>query len=142
VLCNCPLSLSFIRSFIHSLTLAKKVPIWKRDTHILYMRIQNYHLNKKTKMASYVSYILVSNEGRKKKKHCADWYITDTHQPSQSVTLTHSQKYSSLYLTPFVFDFFFCRFSNSFFRQVQMFKFFYNPFFNSFTFLYKCKKNA
>lgn len=95
MLCNCPLSLSFI----HSLKTQRSSPRLERGnahthtvTHALNMRIQNYHLNKKTKMASYGSYVLVSNK-RKKKKHCADWYITDTNQPSH-ISRSHSQTYT------------------------------------------------
>lgn len=89
----CAIALSLSLSF----TLSKhtdQVPVWRRETHTrsLNMRIQNYHLNKKTKMASYGSYVLVSNK-RKKKKHCADWYITDTNQPSH-ISRSHSQTYT------------------------------------------------
>lgn len=93
----CAIALSLSLSF----TLSKhkdQVPVWRGETrthtltHALNMRIQNYHLNKKTKMASYGSYVLVSNK-RKKKKHCADWYITDTNQPSH-ISRSHSQTYT------------------------------------------------
>lgn len=77
----------------------------KQNPHTLSlnMRIQNYLLNNNNnKKWPLVSYVLVSNK-RKRKKHCADWYITDTDQASpicHAHIHTHSQKYSLLDLTP------------------------------------------
>lgn len=67
----------------------KESPL-EQEVHILLMKLQNHHLNKKRKMASYVSYVLVSNE-KKGNKHCADRHATDTHLSADTHThsLTH-----------------------------------------------------
>lgn len=118
--CAIALSLSLTHTFIHTQT---------KPTHTLSlnMRIQNYLLNNNNNNKKWplVSYILVSNK-RKRKKHCADWYITDTDQASpicHAHIHTHSQKYSLLDLTPICLIFFVV-FVITFFRQVQIFKFF------------------
>lgn len=132
-----PLSLSHSHS---------NVPVWRRDAHIcsLNMRIQNYHLNTKDKNGLVCFIHLGKQHKRKKKKqkHCADWYITDTNQASH-VSHSHSHSYTFIKIftsitNPICWIFFVvfviyigkCKSSS-----------FYNPFFNSFTF-YINVKNA
>lgn len=96
-------------------------------THALNMRIQNYHLNKQKKRQNGLLCFIHLGKQQKKKKNCAGISLTQTIHLT-SVTLaavihTHSQKNIHFYNYPHLFDFFVV-FVISFFRQVQIFKFF------------------
>lgn len=130
-------------SLIYSATFkTQTVPIWIREhTHTLLMRIQNYHLNKKDKNG-LLSFIHLGKQ-KKKEKNIVQTGIL-RHKPI--ITLSHSHSHSYTFtkiftsLTNPICLIFFVVFVMSFFRQVQIFKFFYNPFFNSFTFYINVKK--
>lgn len=112
VLCNCPRSLSHkhththTRAFSHthkthtSLSGKDHIHTHTHSKHEYKMTIQT----EKTKMASYVSYILVSNK-RQLVQTVYYWHNSAaTHQPLP-VAHTHSQKYSLL-TNPICFLFF------------------------------------
>lgn len=95
----CAIALSLSLSFIHSLTRSLKTytssPCLEKGNANTLSKHENTKLpfeQKRQKMASYVSYVLVSNK-RKKQKHCADWYITDTNQPSH-ISRSHGHSYT------------------------------------------------
>lgn len=148
-------SLSLSHSFTHSLTLKtyrSRPCLEKGNTHThtrahtnsLNMRIQNYHLNKKDKNG-LLCFIRLGKQQkkRKKKKHCADWYITDTNQPSHiSHARSHSYTFTKIFtsITNPICLIFFVVFVISFLGKCKSSSFFYNPFFNSFTFYINVKK--
>lgn len=149
-------SLSLSHSFTHSLSKhTDHVPVWRRETHThtlaltqtlsLNMRIQNYHLNKKDKngLLCFIRLGKQQKKRKKKKKHCADWYITDTNQPSHiSHARSHSYTFTKIFtsITNPICLIFFVVFVISFLGKCKSSSFFYNPFFNSFTFYINVKK--
>ena len=113
--CAIALSLSLSLTFIHSQNIQSHPYLEKGNTHTLThthihththtnslslnMRIQNYHLNKKDKNG-LLCFIRLGKQQkkRKKKKHCADWYITDTNQPSHiSRARRHSYTFTKIF---------------------------------------------
>ena len=111
--------------------------------------------DKKIKMASYSSYILVSNEIKQTKNNIVQTGIVLDHTPTishnrlRSVTHTHTHTHTlphsrkNISITnPICLTFFCSFFSHIFFRQVQIFKFFIIHFSIALAFIYKCKKNA
>lgn len=126
----CAIALSL--SLIYSFTLSKhtdQVPVWRRETCTLNMRIQNYHLNKKDKNG-LLCFIRLGKQQKKekKKKHCADWYITDTNQPSHiSHSHSHSYTFTKIFTSitnPICLKFFFVVFVISFLGKCKSSSFF------------------
>lgn len=115
----CAIALSLSHSFSQKHT--EQVPVWRRDTHTKHENTK-LTFEQKTKMASYVSYILVSN--KREKKLCADWSITDKNHHTVSHSHSHSNTFTKIFtsITNPMLDFFFVVFL--IFRQVQIFKFF------------------
>lgn len=103
VLCNCPLSLSLLHSY--------SLKTWRSSPCLEKGHTRSKHENtklpfkqkkrKKKKDKNGLLCFIHLGKQQKKNKHCADWYITDTNQPSHTIhTLSHSytfiKKYSLL----------------------------------------------
>lgn len=133
-------------SLIHSLTLSEhtdQVPVWRRETHTnthsltlsLNMSTQNYHLNKKDKNG-LLCFIHLGKQQKKKNIVQTGILLTQTNHHT-SVTLTVITKIFTSITNPICF---FVVFVISFLGKCKSSSFFYNPFFNSFTFYINVKK--